>query len=251
MKILVTGSHGFIAKHLIKRLDPIQHEVTLFDTEGERNTFNTEYKFDLIYHLGAKTGARGTDYSEYEYYNVANTLELINSAKKHGTKVIYASSSSAKNPTNFYGLTKKWNEDMFKMLLPDSVGLRLFTVYGPNMRKDMFIYKAIEAIKRGTGISIYYGDKEKYAREFTYIEDVVDILINAQNIKAGVYDVSSGEKTNIIDAVNIIGSILERNVHSVVEKIDDAVYMKSENSIIKNPTPFIFGIKRTLEQWQG
>lgn len=245
MKILVTGSEGFIAKALIKKLDPVQNEITCWDIKND-DSFDYTKKYDLIYHLGAKTGARGTDYLSYEYFNVSKSIEIADYAKFHNSKVIYASSSSAKIPTNFYGLTKKWNEDMFKMLLPSSVGLRFFTVYGPNMRKDMFIYKAIEAIKNDQPVEIY-GD---YEREFTYIDDIVDCLISAKDMNGGVYDCSSGQKINITNACIMIAEILNKALKLKLFDTKDAYLMQSYFSIVKNPTPFIIGIKRTIESWQ-
>ena len=63
MKILVTGSSGFLGQHLVRALVQGQDEVTALDsrqadlrTPGSLDRFNPE-RFDLIFHLAAWTQA--------------------------------------------------------------------------------------------------------------------------------------------------------------------------------------------------
>ena len=109
-------------------------------------------------------------------------------------RLIYASSSSVYgdckdfpfkenmelSPLNFYGQTKLLNErisDVYrKNFKIDSIGLRLFTVYGPYGRPDMYIPKILDKIKKGNIIEVYNNGKN--LRDFTYVGDVSDIIKN-------------------------------------------------------------------------
>jgi UDP-glucuronate 4-epimerase len=56
-------------------------------------------------------------------------------------------------------------------------GLRFFTVYGPWGRPDMAYFSFTQKILRGEAIEVY-GNGEM-ARDFTYIDDIVDGVIGA------------------------------------------------------------------------
>ena len=75
------------------------------------------------------------------------------------------------NPKNFYGLTKKNNEEMAKtysnLYNMNICGLRFFTIYGEWGRPDMFMLKYLNSNK-----SFQLYNKGKHYRDFTYINDV-------------------------------------------------------------------------------
>ena len=56
-------------------------------------------------------------------------------------------------------------------------GLRFFTVYGPWGRPDMAYFSFTQKIMRGEPIEVY--GEGKMARDFTYIDDIVDGIIGA------------------------------------------------------------------------
>jgi len=60
--------------------------------------------------------------------------------------------------------------------LPQS-GLRFFTVYGPWGRPDMAYFGFTEKIVRGDPIEVY--GEGRMARDFTYIDDIVDGIVGA------------------------------------------------------------------------
>jgi UDP-glucuronate 4-epimerase len=55
-----------------------------------------------------------------------------------------------------------------------TTGLRFFTVYGPWGRPDMAYWKFTEAMFRGTPIEVF--GEGLLARDFTYVDDVVDCM---------------------------------------------------------------------------
>jgi len=123
MKILVTGSSGFIGFHLVKRLINAGHKVVGIDDnndyynpklklerlsllssknftfhEGDINDISiTEKNFDLAINLAAQAGVRVPKEKEYlyEHSNVKGFVSLCNFCKKRSIdKIVYASSSS-------------------------------------------------------------------------------------------------------------------------------------------------------------
>lgn len=154
------------------------------------------YHTDIIFHLAAQAGVRYTTKNPNKYVST-NTFGFMNFLKyieKNKAKLVfYASSSSVygdnkkypvsenflPKPKNIYAFTKLTNEisaKLFSHLFNKKfIGLRFFTVYGEWGRPDMLIYKyLISAIKKETFYINNYGNDY---RDFTYINDVIKILL--------------------------------------------------------------------------
>ncbi len=155
-----------------------------------------------VVHLAAQAGVR---YSlenpfAYERSNLAGHLSVME-ACRHADNfehLVYASSSSvygdkpmggagftedepATSPVSLYAATKRACELMSQSYaalykIPQT-GLRFFTVYGPWGRPDMAYFSFTHKILKGEAIEVY-GDG-KMARDFTYIDDIVDGVIGA------------------------------------------------------------------------
>ena len=155
-----------------------------------------------VVHLAAQAGVRHSIENPfaYERSNLAGHLSVIE-ACRHAEgfeHLVYASSSSvygekpmggegfkedepATEPVSLYAATKRAGELMSQSYaklygLPQT-GLRFFTVYGPWGRPDMAYFSFTEKILKGEAIEVF-GDG-KMARDFTYIDDIVDGVIGA------------------------------------------------------------------------
>jgi UDP-glucuronate 4-epimerase len=197
--------------------DPALKEARLATFEG-RNTFAfqrmdiadaegvarivRDNKVQRIVHLAAQAGVR---YSlenpfAYERSNLAGHLSLLE-ASRHAEgfeHLVYASSSSvygdrpmggsgfsedepATAPVSLYAATKRACELMSQSYASlygfPQTGLRFFTVYGPWGRPDMAYFSFTQKIMRGEPIEVY--GEGRMARDFTYIDDIVDGIIGA------------------------------------------------------------------------
>lgn len=154
------------------------------------------YNVDIVFHLAAQAGVRYTLKNPQKYVstNIFGFINFLEYLKNNKAKFIfYASSSSIygdnKNypvnekmppkPKNIYAFTKVSNEitaKLFSKLLKKKfIGLRFFTVYGEWGRPDMLIYKYLtSAINNKT---FYVNNYGKDLRDFTYIGDVIKILL--------------------------------------------------------------------------
>jgi len=112
MKILVTGSSGFLGSHTVKHLESAGHDVTSVDIVPAPATkitkdlraylANCNEKFDLLVHYAAEVGGRAN--IENNYLNMIANIDLdrvvFDWAIQHTQHIIYPS-SSAVYPVNF------------------------------------------------------------------------------------------------------------------------------------------------------
>ncbi|MGC6452774.1 MAG: NAD-dependent epimerase [Candidatus Puniceispirillaceae bacterium] len=229
MKVLLTGSAGFIGMHCAERLlargDTVigvdnlndYYEVSLKDDRHARladyRSF-TAHKLavedrvamadlfaaerpDRVVHLAAQAGVRYSIENPHAYVdaNLQGFLNVLEGCRHQSVEhLVFASSSSVyggnelmpfsethsvDHPVSLYAATKKSNEMMAHTYshlydLP-TTGLRFFTVYGPWGRPDMAPIKFARAITRGEAIDVY--NSGQMARDFTYIDDIVEGVI--------------------------------------------------------------------------
>jgi UDP-2-acetamido-2,6-beta-L-arabino-hexul-4-ose reductase len=107
MNILITGSHGFIAKNLIVKLSEFKNYniLTLDKKSSKQDIHKKLIKADLIFHLA---GVNKENYPNYSYdnnYTFTENICLILKKNLKKTKIIYASSTQAKL-RNAYGKSK-------------------------------------------------------------------------------------------------------------------------------------------------
>jgi UDP-glucuronate 4-epimerase len=184
--------------------------------------------FNVVFHFAAQAGVRYSLINPRSYIdsNLNGFYNLIELVKKNSiAKFFYASSSSVYGestkfplsekslikPKNIYGLTKKMNEELVELYFENSkticVGLRFFTVFGEWGRPDMLIYKYLSSIydKKKKFYLNNYGD---HTRDFTYIEDVTEILfklfVKKLNKKNIVVNICSNKPIKITKVIKII-----------------------------------------------
>ncbi|MBM4285029.1 MAG: NAD-dependent epimerase/dehydratase family protein [Deltaproteobacteria bacterium] len=152
-----------------------------------------------ICHLAAQAGVRYSLINPFAYQqaNLEGFLNLLESAKRAGVeRFVYASSSSVygglaelpfseeqrvDTPISLYAATKRADELMAHVYSHlfglCTIGLRLFTVYGPWGRPDMAMWLFTAAMLAGRPIKVFnYGRME---RDFTYIDDAVQGILAA------------------------------------------------------------------------
>ncbi|WP_317173895.1 NAD-dependent epimerase [Pontibacter aquaedesilientis] len=248
MKVLVTGTAGFVGFHLAEKLLSRGDEVVgvdnindyydirlkldrlaesgipedLIDWNKEVTSYkHSRYrfikmnledksalmslcqkeKFDVIMHLAAQAGVRYsiTNPDAYAQSNLISFLNILEAGRHNKIKhLVYASSSSVyglnetmpfavkhnvDHPVSLYAASKKANELMAHTYshlyrIPTS-GLRFFTVYGPWGRPDMAYFLFAEAISNKKPISVFNHGKMK--RDFTYIDDIVNGIVNVMD----------------------------------------------------------------------
>ncbi len=206
------------------------------DISNKKFLFNSlkNYKIDSIIHLAARAGVRPSIENPHQYFidNVIGTQNILDYAREHKIKsLVIASSSSVygnnkktpfsekdpvDSPISPYAATKKTNElqaftyhHLFGLKI---IMLRFFTVYGPRQRPDLAIHKFMKLIKQGKPIP-FYGDG-KTARDYTYIDDIVQGILSSLNYletNSSVYEIinlGNNKPVNLVDMVKTIEKTL-------------------------------------------
>jgi UDP-glucuronate 4-epimerase len=171
-------------------------KLCLEDKENVSRLFENE-KFNAVVNLAAQAGVRYSLVNPYVYVNsnITGFLNILEGCRHYGVgHLIFASSSSVygantkmpfsvhhnvDHPISLYAATKKANELMAhtysSLYKVPCTGLRFFTVYGPWGRPDMAYFLFTKAILDGKPIDVFnYG---KMQRDFTYIDDIIEVAI--------------------------------------------------------------------------
>jgi UDP-glucose 4-epimerase len=279
MKFVVTGGAGFIGSHLSRFLVKNNHEVVIIDNLERGNLENfkdikNNVKFhqvdisnydemnsvidshDGIFHQAALASVP-TSFKEPEKYhrvNVIGTENIFKIAKKHNSKVIFASSSSVygnqihfpvkenaeKNPLNPYGQTKLDDEKIaieYSKKGLEVIGLRYFNVFGIGQNPNYagVIPRFIEKLSQKQPPMIE-GDGEQI-RNFTYIEDIVraNWMAFESNVNHSFINIATGLTTSINELANMMIKIsgLELKPDYVEPRKGDIKKSQADNSLAK------------------
>ncbi len=198
-----------------------------------------EFKPEVVVNLAAQAGVRYSienpdAYMEANIIGFYNILEACRHSYDNGATgvqhLVYASSSSVygsnkkipysvedkvDNPVSLYAATKKSNELLAhaysKLYGIPATGLRFFTVYGPAGRPDMAYFGFTNKLIKGETIKIFnYGNCK---RDFTYVDDIVEGVINVMQkspdenengAKYKVYNIGNNDPVNLLDFVDIL-----------------------------------------------
>ena len=217
------------------------------DLENKKKLENIfkKNKIKIVIHLAAQAGVRDSLKMPNSYFK-SNFIGFMNivavSNKNKVKKFIFASSSSVYgdkkkfplkenmniSPKNIYAATKKINEDIANDLSKISnmkmIGLRFFTVYGKFGRPDMFIFKFLNSLLNNK--KFYLFNKGNHYRDYTHIDDVVNIIINLIKKKITrkfqIFNICSNNPIDLNKLVKFISNFLN---------IKPKIIKKKRNSI--------------------
>ncbi|HMU46009.1 MAG TPA: SDR family oxidoreductase [Chitinophagaceae bacterium] len=229
MRILITGSNGFLGHYLIHQLLETDHVIiatgrgenrlsfpstTFFEYKQMDFTNDDEVKSvfenskpDVVIHCGAMSKPDECElYKEKAYLvNVTGTeilLKHAGSVKSHfiflstdfvfnGLKGMYTE-DDATDPVNYYGQTKVIGEKLVTKYPFDWTIVRTILVYGkPLSGKDNILTVVRKKIENGEVYRVF-DDQE---RTPTYVEDLAKAILKIISKKAtGIFHISGKEK---------------------------------------------------------
>lgn len=208
MKILVTGSNGFIGKHMCLHLKRCGYEVLPYDIDSSEEDLR-EYisKADFVVHLaGINRPLTNEEFYDGNTNFTKKVVDLI-VASKRNIPVIMSSSIQAELD-NDYGKSKKLAEDyLLNSGLPVYV-FRLANVFGKWCRPNYNSACATFCYNIAHDLPIMIRDRE-YAVHFNYVEDIVSSFIEIikSNSRKGskdilkvkpIYDCSLGKLADLL-----------------------------------------------------
>ncbi|MEM2314705.1 MAG: NAD-dependent epimerase/dehydratase family protein [Candidatus Bathyarchaeia archaeon] len=255
LRAIVTGGCGFIGSNLAERLVKEGYNVTVFDNlstgslkniEGLNVKFFNEpyerlsdlvYECDIIFHLGMPSSSPMYKRDPALVGKTINEAIIIfEYARKKNCKVVYASTSSIYNGnplpyredmqihvTDYYTECRYAIERIARLYNVlygvKSVGLRLFSVYGP---KEEFKGEYANVISqflwlmRRNEPPIIYGDGTQ-TRDFIHVSDVVEafMLSAERDFECEIFNVGTGVAYSFNDIVNMLNRLLGKTIKPI------------------------------------
>lgn len=196
-----------------------------------------------VVHLAAQAGVRYSIENPfaYERSNLHGHLSILEACRHGGVEhLVYASSSSvygdrpltgqgfreedpAVSPVSLYAATKRSCELMSQSYaslygFPQSC-LRFFTVYGPMGRPDMAYFGFTEKIMRGESIEVF--GEGRMARDFTFIDDIVDGVVGVLDnpparSRHEVYNIGDSSPVGLMEMIATLEAALGREAVKVM-----------------------------------
>jgi UDP-glucuronate 4-epimerase len=223
--------------------------------------------FERVVHLAAQAGVRHSIHHPmaYGHSNLVGYLNVLEACRHAKVQhLVYASSSSVyggntkmpfseddpvDRPVSLYAATKRANELMahsYSHLYGlHATGLRFFTVYGPWGRPDMAYFSFTKAVLEGRPIDVF--NHGRMARDFTYIDDVVEgivrVLDRAPDTSAGppchIFNIGNHQPEQLLDFIACIESATGRTARLNLLPMQDG------------DVPATYADVERLERWVG
>ncbi|KKI20374.1 NAD-dependent epimerase/dehydratase family protein [Sphingomonas sp. Ag1] len=217
--------------------------MDIADAEAIANLMREE-RITRVVHLAAQAGVRYSIDNPFAYQrsNLLGHLSVMEACRHMAglEHLVYASSSSvygdkpmggkgfteeepAMMPVSLYAATKRSCELMSQSYstlygMPQT-GLRFFTVYGPWGRPDMAYFSFTRKILAGEPIEVF--GEGRMARDFTFIDDIVDGVLGAldnppTNGGHRVLNIGDSHPVGLMDMIETLERALGRTAEKVM-----------------------------------
>lgn len=193
MKILVTGSSGFIGRHLVTYLTSGGHEVFGVDLQNGYHILypeQIEFQAEAVVHLAAmaSVGDCQNDPAKCIETNVLGTARMIEYAKSCGAKrFIFASSGAVygecaeaatittpRNPLSWYGMSKVLAEKLLEREdALEVTTLRIGNVVGGDAHQGRIVPTLMRCAERG---EVFHARGFDSVRMYVSIASVLSVI---------------------------------------------------------------------------
>lgn len=227
MKILITGSGGYLGGKLLSALKkdyeifaPKSSELDLTDSD-QVNQFMKKNFFDWVIHCAIIGGRRlDNDNADTTYKNLKIFFNIMNNRDRFKKFINFSSGSEYDRrreinqesndllnsfPVDYYGMSK----NIISKLIKDYpyYNLRLFGIFGSQEHESRFITMCINNSKSGKKIVI---NNDKFF-DFFYVNDLVNIikLLISDKLKSFnfEFDLVYKEKLRLSQIANLINEL--------------------------------------------
>ena len=215
-----------------------------------------KHNVQVVINLAAQAGVRYSLKKPRTYIdnNIVGFFNIIELSKQFRVKhLLFASTSSIygkskkfpideslsiTKPLQLYAATKAANEliahsysHIYKMNI---TGLRFFTVYGPWGRPDMSLFIFVQKILQKKKLPVF--NHGNHVRDFTYIDDVVNGIVNAINYQDKknlfrVFNIGNGKPIGLKKFINLIEKNLKLKGKMKLLKLQKGDTKKTHASI--------------------
>ena len=233
IKILITGSKGFIGSNLKKELELIEDYILLFFNRNDTldNLEELIFKSDIIIHLAGEN--RPEVIELFEINNVKLTEKICKIVenkfikKSQKTPIIFTSSTQI-NKDNEYGRSKLDCElklkELYKKISNPIVIYRLPGIFGKWCKPNYNSVVATFCYNIANNIDIKIHDKNKNL-ELLYIDDLIKQIINSLKYfpKEFYYEKFKTFRINLNDLANIISEFKDSRQTGIIPNVGDGL----------------------------
>src|SRR5690625_1832583 len=258
MKILVTGSNGFIGKNLVAELKNRGYNNIFEFDKGTDLSLLKEYckEVECVYHLAGVN--RPKEEAEFMEGNFELTSELLNALKQNNnTSPVMVSSSTQAEQDNPYGRSKRKAEKLlfeYKEKTDARVLIYRFpNVFGKWCRPNYNSVVATFCYNVARDLPIQVNDAS-VVMDLVYIDDVISELINGlrgEENKVGKfcevpvsYKISLGEVVKLIDSFK--KSREERSIPNMRDEFTKKLYSTYLSYLPENE--FSYKLKMNVDE---
>lgn len=229
MKLLITGSNGFIGNYFINNYKSKYNIKTFSFLKDDINTLDCN-TIDIVFHLSALVHQMGgASASEYEKINVIQTIELAKKAKESGVKhfvfmstvKVYGEETNSKytentvcNPEDDYGKSKLKAEQELQKLEDENFKISIIRtpiVYGYGVKAN--IKNLINLVNK---VPVLPLGKIKNKRSMVYIGNLchlVDEIITQE--KKGIFLACDDEPLSTSKFIELIAKNLDKKIYLI------------------------------------
>ena len=285
MRILVTGSTGFVGKHLVKRLKAEEHEVIEINSTNFTSMWNLEKNsIDVIVHLAVKTEAGGYCQNHPgEQWIINNSINADMLAywadnQQRAHMVTFGSSCGYNNDVikseeNYLKGEPETGYQVYGMVKRNLlVGLQALkqefymtynylipsVFYGPNynLNDKHFIFDLIRKIvtAKELGYTVTLWGDGTQERELIYIDDAINLIMACINNTESptIFNLSSGHTYKLKEYAQVICDIVGYDSSKIVWDTNQFVGSPSKklvNTHLKGFefTPLKEGLRKTIQ----
>ena len=249
MRVVVTGSEGFLGRYLVQALVQREYNVVRYDLQLGRDILDHRQLIESLtgatacIHLAAVADlyVADEDPEAAEEVNVRGTACVLDACDQLGVRLLYASTccvygnngaakcdeDSAAHPTELYARTKLDGEKLVRESAQPHSILRLATFYGPGMRPSLATSKFLQAARDGKPILIHgTGDQ---TRCFTHVSDICSGIIEILKRPTfhGTINISDAREVSVNELASIAMEVAGREVPTLTAPDRDGQIYRS------------------------
>lgn len=249
MKILITGSEGFIGRHVSKIAISRGHEVDGLDRELGLSMNDVPEpifsKYNAVVHLAASIDITESLEDPWKYVE-DNILAL--KPLRNAKRVVFASSAAVYGDFSPYGYSKRLGEEL---LTENSISLRLFNPFGPgeHHRAENHLVPRLAQSTEDTPATLYGNGQQ--VRDFIYVEDVaMAFILAAESDAVGAFDLCSTPLTikEVADLMQVPYVLKDDKRDTADVKVLSGDASKLKDAIGFTPTS---DVREKLKNWRN
>jgi len=219
MKILMTGSHGFVGSNLIESLAP-NYTIIRWDVREDRPLPGC----DAVIHLAglAHDTKHTTEDEKYYEVNTELTKKIYDKFLESGArKFIFFSSIKAQNGDTAYAKSKRLAEEYILSRKQgyketgiqgdkQTIVLRPCMIHGKGNKGNLNLL--VKWVRKGWPWPLAAFEKKRSFASMGNVSFIVDKLLNSE-VESGVYNVCDDEPVSTNELISIICRCMGRETH--------------------------------------